>query len=117
MVAAIAPKMPKSSGELAQVPLDDGSGAVVERAIAEPGRAEQGGGPDSPDTRTTPGPQPDNRVTDLGQTGAATGDVNARGAPRGAAPAGEGSRQTGGTATKTRDTSKAPAATKKSARK
>lgn len=71
MSAAIAPKMPKPAGELEQVVEGD---RVVERPVAERGRAEQGGGPASTDGRT-PGPQPaavdsviDNRASATGTT-------------------------------------------------
>lgn len=78
MTAGVAPKMPKSSGELAQV--QEGE-RTVERAVADVGVATQGGGPETKDG-TTPGPQPDNPEGRLGQTGAATGDVDARGVPQ-----------------------------------
>lgn len=60
MTAAIAPKLPKSSGELAQFPLEEDPTRTVERGVAEIGVATQGGGPDSPDTLQTPGPKPEN---------------------------------------------------------
>jgi hypothetical protein len=67
VTAQIAPKIPKAGGETSQEPLDPGSTrATREVPVAELGRATQGGGPDSPDTLTTPGPQPD--TTDQGLT-------------------------------------------------
>lgn len=62
MTAGIAPKMPKSGGETAQV-VDEGLKAVVERPVAELGRATQQGGPDAEEGLKTPGPQPKNAVT------------------------------------------------------
>jgi hypothetical protein len=62
MTAGIAPKMPKSGGETMQV-VDEGLKAVVERPVAELGRATQQGGPDAEPGLKTPGPQPENTVT------------------------------------------------------
>lgn len=79
MTAAIAPKMPKSGGETRQEPI--GGGQVVERAVAEVGRATQAGGPRSEDLKT-PGPQPENASTaGTPQLGAATGDTDREGRP------------------------------------
>jgi hypothetical protein len=62
MSAAIAPKLPKASGELVQVPVPGAEHLSMERAAAEPGQATQGGGPESKDTVTTPGPKVDTSV-------------------------------------------------------
>jgi len=85
MSAVIAPKMPKSSGELEQRVV--GPGVVIERAVSEIGQATQGGGPDSDPAQgfRTPGPQPEPIETaGNAQLGAATGDVakNMSPAPR-----------------------------------
>lgn len=78
VTAGVAPKMPKSSGELSQV---IENGRIVERAAADIGVATQGGGPESTDG-TTPGPQPQPlEVTATSGVGAATGDIDARGRP------------------------------------
>lgn len=77
MTAAIAPKLPKSGGETAQVEED---GRVVERQVAELGRATQAGGPDSKDG-LTPGPQPEPVTGPRPGPGAATGDVDREGRP------------------------------------
>lgn len=53
MQASIAPKMPKSGGETMQEVVRPG--VLVERPVAELGRATQGGGPDSEDGVATPG--------------------------------------------------------------
>lgn len=82
MTAIIAPKLPKSSGELRQIPVAGGS--VIERAVAEPGVAEQGGGPESDIDAgfKTPGPQPEPAETGASaQLGAATGDTGTKGQP------------------------------------
>jgi hypothetical protein len=91
VTAAIAPKLPKSSGELVQVPIGD-TGRVAERAAADLGVATQGGGPDSPDTLTTPGPQPAPLGGGAGvglavAVGPGSGPGDAPGGDRGASPA------------------------------
>jgi hypothetical protein len=70
MSAEIAPKMPKPAGELEQVVEGD---RVVERPVAERGRAEQGGGARSADG-TTPGPKPPAEERRIDQTATATDD-------------------------------------------
>lgn len=61
VTAAIAPKMPKSGGETKQIPIE--GGRTAERQVEELGKATQGGGPESEDTVTTPGDQPDSSQT------------------------------------------------------
>lgn len=99
MTAGIAPKMPKSGGETAQV-VDEGLKAVVERPVAELGRATQAGGPDAEEGLKTPGPQPDNTtVAAAPQVGAqATGPTGSeRAAPGPRSDAGKASLAATGT--------------------
>lgn len=77
MTAAIAPKMPKPMGELEH---RVEGGRIVERPVAERGRAEQAGGAESSDGRT-PGPQPATEERGINQTASATGDVDDKGRP------------------------------------
>lgn len=86
--ADIAPKLPKASGELQDV---NEGGIIVQRPVVEgegtAGRSTQGGGPEAEATDgglKTPGPQPTGSTTSGaagGVSAAATGDVDARGAP------------------------------------
>lgn len=84
--AEIAPKLPKSSGELVQFPVEGGDGgAVVERAPAEIGAATQGGGVDAGKDGAglfrAPGPRPEASGTTAAPPSDATGDVDEVGKP------------------------------------
>ena len=77
MTGKIAPKLPKSGGETMQVEIQPG--VYAERAVAELGVATQGGGPDSPDTRKTPGEEEIKPDPSQGRVGLE--DLAATGAP------------------------------------
>lgn len=90
--AEIAPKLPKSSGELVQFPVEGGDGgAVVERAAADIGVATQGGGPDAGKDDAglfrAPGPRPDVAGATAAPPSDATGDVDEAGKPLPRTPA------------------------------
>lgn len=104
--AEIAPKLPKSSGELVQFPAEGGDGgAVVERAAGDIGVATQGGGPeagkDGAGLFRAPGPRPELAGGAVAPPPSdATGDVDEVGKPLPRTP---------GTLEKTSQGQKAPA--------
>lgn len=83
--AVIAPKIPKASGELSDIPAE--GGRIVQRPVVggegTAGQSTQGGGPEAGPQGQTPGPKPADApaAMTVGPHAAATGDTDARGKP------------------------------------